>query len=203
MVGAMEHLIALPSFDVFAYLMVGIAAIALCDLHLGTGLFFRDEWTVSTGTVIAVAAYVLGHVISSISTLTIEWPVIDCWAQRPAFNLLATKDAEKGVAWPARVLMAPYFDRFDDNTQAKIRERKPQQNDINELFWQAYDTAKTQEHAFERVTVFQQLFIFSRNMAFVLFWAAIVRACRRRAETSGLHWLANPRWQAVILYQRP
>jgi len=195
----MEHLIALPSFDLVAYLMVGIAAIALCDLHFGTGVFFRDQWSVSVGTVIVIAAYVLGHVISTFSTLAIELPVIDGWARRPAFNLLATKEAEKAHAWPARVLLAPYFDRLDDNTRAKIRERKPQQNDIEELFWQAYDTTKTQEHAFERVTVFQQLYIFFRNMSFILLLAAIIRFPQRRAQTSGLHRLSSLRWQSVIL----
>jgi hypothetical protein len=123
--------------------MVGVAVIALFDLQLGSGLFFRGEWTVGVGTIVAIAAYVLGHVVSSISTLAIELPIIDGWAKRPVFNLLASKEVEKTNAWPARILMAPYFDRLDDNTQAKIRERKPQQNDATELFWQAYDTAKT------------------------------------------------------------
>lgn len=138
--------------------------------------------------------------VSSISTLAIELPIIDGWAKPPVFSLLASKEAEKANAWPARILMAPYFDRLDDNTQAKIRERKPQQNDAMELFWQAYDTAKTQEHAFERVTVFQELYIFCRNMAFVLLLAAIVRAPQRHAPTAGLHRLADPRWQSLIFF---
>jgi len=194
----MEHLIALPSFDLVAYLMVGIATVALCDLHLGTGLFFRAEWSVSVGTIVVIAAYVLGHVISTFSTLAIELPVVDGWAGRPAVNLLATKEAEKAHAWPARVLLAPYFDRLDDNTQSKIRERKPHQNDITELFWQAYDTAKTQEHAFERVTVFQELYIFFRNVTFVLLLAAIIRFPQRRTEKPDPRWWDSPRWQSII-----
>jgi hypothetical protein len=44
------------------------------------------------------------------------------------------------------------------------------------------------------------LYIFCRNMAFVLLLAAIVRAPQRRAPTAGLHWLADPRWQSLIFF---
>jgi hypothetical protein len=201
----MEHLIALPSFDVFAYLMVGITAIAMYDLYIGTGLFFRNEWTVSVGTVFVIAAYVLGHVISTASTLAIELPVIDGWAKRPEFNLLVTQDAaEKAHTQTARVLLGPYFDPLDDTTQAKIKERP--YKSIGELFWQAYDIAKRDEHAFERINTFHQLYIFCRNMMFVFLLAAIavkVRGNRRRTAVSEIEglppWLGNPHWQAVVL----
>jgi hypothetical protein len=157
----MEHLIALPSFDVFAYLMVGFTTIAICDLYLGNRILFRRELTVTVGTLVVIAAYVLGHVITTASTLLIELPVVDGWAGRPVINLLATKEAEEVHAKPVRLLLGPYFDRLDDAAQAKINGKEPRNDNKYELFWQAYDTVKADNHAFERIITFLRSFTIS------------------------------------------
>jgi hypothetical protein len=199
----MEHLVALPSFDVFAYLMVGITAIAMCDLYIGNRLLFRHELTVTAGTIVVIAAYVLGHVISTASTVAIELPIIDGWADRPEYNLLVTRaDAEKAHTPLARALLGPYFDPLDETTQAKIKE-KPYKS-VGELFWRAYDIVKRDEHAFERINTFHELYIFCRNMTFVLLLMAVVISVRGRKATAGLHRLpralGKPLWHIVVLF---
>jgi hypothetical protein len=41
-----EHLVALPQYDVLAYLIVGLAAIAACDLIYSKRIFFRGDWDI-------------------------------------------------------------------------------------------------------------------------------------------------------------
>jgi len=201
-----EHLVALPQYDILAYLIVGLAFIAACDLTCGTRIILRADWGVSQTIVLAIAAYIAGHVLAIISTSLLETVL------PPPVQYLICKDCPRSKFF--------YTDRLETTTINKIREKSKENNggkilNDTELFWDAYDTAKQDEHAFERIITFHQLFNFSRNGAFAFFIAglvALVEGCRRRHgprdETpaqselaEGLpQWLNNSNAQAAIFF---
>jgi len=104
-----------------------------------------------------------------------------------------------------------YFAPLECDTQDKIYARTKKDNkDRNlegeTLFWEAYDTSKQDESAFERIVTFHQMYNFSRNMSFASFLAAAgvlfqLRCKPRSSETNipvafGLPaWLQNRGWQ--------
>ncbi len=202
----MEHLVALPQYDVLAYLIVGLAAIAACDLIYRKRVFFRGDWGISVGSTIVIAAYVVGHIIAVFSTVVIEGYIVGPW-MAPVVHLMAQPcDKSDGSR-------LSYFAPLECNTQNKIKE-KIKRDDKNRtlegsiLFWEAYNTAKQDEHAFERIVTFHQLYNFSRNMSFASFLAAVavlIQLFRRRTASEnntaveyGLPaWLQNRGWQFI------
>jgi hypothetical protein len=79
-----DRLVAFTEFDIFAYLIVGITALAACDLIFGSRLIFRTEWGFGIGTLVAVMAYVVGHLVSIPSDWLMEEGLVKRGLGRPA-----------------------------------------------------------------------------------------------------------------------
>src|SRR5262245_9779295 len=78
----MQSLIALTEYDIFAYLMVGLALLGLSDLIIGTGFLLRSEWNAGIVTMTVIIAYVSGQITSWPAEIAIENGLIN-YALKP------------------------------------------------------------------------------------------------------------------------
>jgi len=60
----MEPFLALSAYDIFVYLLVGIATLACLDLIVGTRFIFRPHWGAGVTTMIVILGYVIGQIAS-------------------------------------------------------------------------------------------------------------------------------------------
>ena len=65
----MENKIPFTSYDFWAYLSAGFLLLFIADLVAGTGLLDRYSWTVVQGVVAVSAAYAVGQLVASLSSL--------------------------------------------------------------------------------------------------------------------------------------
>ena len=169
----MEHIVSLPEYDVVAYLVAGLAALAVADLIFGTRIFFRSNWNLAATTAIVIVAYVLGHIVAVCSTYTIENYIVNGALSSPTTYLMTDNCSPKEQ--PYHVF---YFAPFECSTQKKIHEKldkDPRTKGIESanLFWEAYNNAKQNDDAFKRIVTFHEQYSFSRNISFVAFLAAL------------------------------
>jgi len=200
-----EHLVALPQYDILGYLIVGLAFIAACDFVCGTRLILRADWSVTQTVALAIGAYIAGHMLAVISTAVVETAL-----PPPVEQLMCEKCAQADFFYNRHLPVSAIN---------KINKKSAEMNGGNalhgiDLFWDAYNTAKQDEHAFERIVTFHQLFNFSRNTAFASFivvFLALIQCCRRssadvesaRRELIALNlpgWLANSNVQAFLFF---
>ena len=199
----MDRLIALPSYDVVAYLMVGLVALAACDLIYGTRVVIRHDWNVGVGTLTVIAAYVVGHMISSFSGTVFEQRIVVNVMERPVVHLLPPPPRPKEQALQKSqsqsdkksqselacipILTCNYFNP-ESHLHPKIVAKKPPPDlkefsdvdyrtkwkiHVTEVYWEAYNTAKLDKEAYGRIVTFLQLYSFCRNLSFAAFLAAI------------------------------
>jgi hypothetical protein len=218
----MEGLVSLPDYDVFAYLMVGVALLAASDLIFGTAILLKAKWNASNTALTVIAAYVIGQLTAFGAAAVLENQLVLSALGRP-IDFLVPSNVTPDLNCIRR-LMAPnsYFMPLHSNTLARIEvknEKNERKLKSEELFWEAYNTVKQDENAFARITTFSRLYNFCRNMAFASVLAAVVVLVTRiwRGATAtpppvpalqGLPpWLSKPRWQllafgitSVLLY---
>jgi hypothetical protein len=84
-----DRLITFSEFDVFAYLVVGLVLLAVCDLIFQTRLILRTEWGFGAGLMIVVTAYVLGHLVAIPGHWLIEEGIAKRLFERPQTILLS------------------------------------------------------------------------------------------------------------------
>lgn len=211
----MEHIVALPQYDVLAYLIAGLAAIAVADLIFGTRIVFRSQdWGVSRITVLIVVGYVGGQIIGVLSTWLMEQELVNRGFGSPTSQLMRPSCDTPNLDWPQRVVrffydalpFVGYFEPLECNTQNTIIEKlKANHKDsLNEpklypaLFWEAYNTAKQDTDAFERIVTFHREYSVCRNMSFVSFLAAfaviVQRSRNRLISVEDGKDLGVPRW---------
>jgi hypothetical protein len=201
-------LVSLSDYDIFAYLMIGVAMLAANDLIFGTNNFFKGDWNTGNITITVVAAYVIGQVTAFGAAEVLERATASLLG-RPIEFLVPGENA-KAANWLKCIPgLGFYFDKLHDNTLAEIAKRNEKNLEGAELFWEAYNAVKQNENAFDRITTFSRLYHFCRNMAFASFLAAfvvvVVRIWRGSTKTpapvlvfEGLpRWLTIPRWQFV------
>jgi hypothetical protein len=152
-------------------------------------------------------------VIPSEAAYIVEDYVVIRFMKPPITYLMAEPCGTSNGPFPA------YFSPLECNTQNKIKEKVQKGANKNlqgaELFWEAYNTAKQDEHAFDRIVTFHQEYIFNRNMSFASFLAAlalIVQLVRRVTLPKTCKfpkWLQHPRsllaaflFIGVILFER-
>lgn len=184
----LERLIAFTEFDIFAYLIVGLVLLAACDVIFGSRLIFRQDWGFGLGTMVAVLAYVLGHLVSVPADWLLEEGLAKHAFGRPSDNLVLPVSQ---IPKPCPATSDPGFWRstvfgyglpLTCELQAKVREKAPAETG-DALFYKAYVVARSDPSAAGRMLIFSRLYIFSRNMAFAAFLAAVMvlatPACRQ------------------------
>lgn len=183
----------LPEYDVFAYLMVGIAALAASDLIFRSRFLIRDKWSITAVTLVVIAGYVAGQLISTPAEWILERLFVHQWLKSPAQHLVMSRseyDELKGADFIKKCdersaqfggllgnTVLSHRQPMPCATQQRIRQH-PGAADGNRLFFQAYESVRYDANVRERLSVFSRLYSFSRNMAFVGLLAAFIVAIR-------------------------
>lgn len=224
----MEKIITLTDYDIFAYLMVGIAVLAASDLVLGSRFVFRNQWGFGIVTMMVISAYVLGQILAGPAELILEQIAVRQFLKTPVHYLVLTRKQYEEIAEPDNDFVARCNDRYEQTMQERyfittvlsyfqplscviqqqIRKDKKSIKDGQELFYEAYAIARNDDKTAERLGTFSRLYIFCRNMAFAALLAAVAVLFRwrrgrcahwRALEAAGLSpWLTYPRWQFAI-----
>lgn len=182
-------------YDFWAYLSSGFLFLFALDYILGTGFFAKEQWTVIQGVIAASAAYVVGHLAASVSSILFERVLVGWFLGPPRQVLFGDAKAPKLV----RVLMPGYFQALPPNTRDKALEKGKALGITGpgeSLFWPAYDVAKNNAVTMGRLQSFLNQYGFCRNVALV----ALIDA----AMLAGSHWWfcapeENLRWAVGAL----
>jgi hypothetical protein len=191
-----EGLFAFSEYDLIAYLMVGLAALIVFDFVLHTHFIFRGKWTTGTMTGVLILAYIIGHLVSIPSEFFLEELLAKDALGSPVSHLMPDKpcaphSAEEGISWHTFVPIYYYFVPASHNICISVKNKEPRIHD-KELFSEAFAAAKQDTNSYERMTIFQRLYILFRNMTMVSIFACfvlfpdLVRAARARCEARRL-----------------
>ena len=96
----MEKIITLTDYDIFAYLMVGIAVLAASDLVLGSRFVFRKQWGFGIVTMMVISAYVLGQILAGPAELILEQIAVRQFLKTPVHYLVLTRKQYEEIAEP-------------------------------------------------------------------------------------------------------
>lgn len=158
--------IPFKDYDFWAYLSAGFLFLFALDHVLGTDIFMKEQWTAVQGAIAASAAYVVGHLAASISSILFERLLAARLLGPPREVLFGTAKAPK----PIRVLMPGYFQALPPSTQDKALEKAKAlgiDGPGEGLFWAAFDVAKNNTVSMGRLQGFLNQYGFCRNVALV------------------------------------
>lgn len=214
----MEKFFSLNDYDIIAYLMVGVAALMVFDIVLGSAFLFRAKW--NTGLVVGmlIIGYVGGHLISIPAGWLFRDIVIHGFLKEPIQHLIPNpkpkppdKTCEHEVGWRCAHLdlWGQYFDPAPTELRGEV-ERDAKDAEGSDLFLKAFKKAKTNEAVYARMEIFQRLYLLFRNLAFINVLAVVLVMINlvrhafnggrdRRLIYYGVQpWLTNSWWQLVI-----
>lgn len=186
----MDKLLRFSDYDVFAYLASGFAALAGWDLLFSSQYVIGAQWSVSSGAITIVAAYVVGQIIASPAAWLIERQLVRRALGHPTAVLMSTEPLS---GWRQRVsqfALAEYYRPLDASVVEPLRAFMTTKgiSSSEGLFWRAFSVAKSSTSATARMDAFLRLYGFCRNIAFVAFATGIGLATKL-----ALHW-RNTGW---------
>ena len=165
----MENKIPFTSYDFWAYLSAGFLLLYVADYVAATSLFSRESWTVVQGLVAVSAAYAIGQLVASFSSIVLERFLVGQLLGYPRNVLFG-----QPKAWPwVRKLMPAYFKMLPDETRKAAIEMGTERGITGPgtgLFWAAYGYARVTPAVMGRLDNFLNLYGFCRNTAFVSFF---------------------------------
>jgi hypothetical protein len=126
--------------------------------------------------------YLIGHVISAISSSFLERWIVNQWLGYPSVNLLQDKE----LNWFQKFFFAKYLSPFDDGFIEKfnkvVADRFGKNISKENKFWLCFtDIAQNEPSGYRRVMHFLNLYSFSRNISMCFFLYFILRV--------GIMWL--------------
>ena len=186
----MNKVLRFADYDVFAYLASGFTALAGWDLLFATEYVIGAQWSVSSGTITLVAAYVIGQIIASPAAWLIERQLVRRALGHPTSVLIRTEPLSGWRKWASHFTLAEYYRPLETSVGERLRELMTAKgiSSSEGLFWQAFSVAKSSTSAAVRMDTFLRLYGFCRNMAFVTFATGIGLAAKL-----ALHW-RNTGW---------
>jgi len=181
----MDKLLRFSDYDVFAYLASGFAALTGWDLLFATGYVIGAQWSVSTGILTIVAAYVIGQIIASPAAWLIERQLVRRALGHPASVLMRTEPLSGWRKWASNIALSEYYRPLETTIADSLRAFMTTKgiSSSEGLFWQAFPVAKLSPMATIRMDAFLRLYGFCRNMAFVAFTTGLGLAAKL-----ALHW---------------
>jgi hypothetical protein len=187
---AVGNFLSFGDYDIIAYLMVGLAMFMVSDLVLGTGFLYRTKWNTGSVAGIVLLAYLSGHLISIPSNWIFDdWAVKSCLKQ-PVVHLIPAPVAKDSPPQPEPSIActpiswvysggfdkpAPHdvLDRIADKAKGSLPKAalntgaEPHARDNEGLFHEAFVAAKHDPNSYERMLIFQRLYLLFRNMGFL------------------------------------
>jgi hypothetical protein len=151
-------------YDFFGYLASGFILVAAVDLSLDRGWLLGRSLELVSGILLVAIAYVLGHVIASLSSFLLEWSLTREVLGSPEERLFRD---EKGT-WRARLLPG-YFRPLPQKTRGRVLEKAKEKAGIGEpdraLFLHCHSLVKREQAVLERLNAFLNLYGFCRNVS--------------------------------------
>ncbi len=180
----LDRLITFSEFDLFAYLVVGLVLLAICDLIFRTRLILRTEWGFGIGLVVVVTAYVLGHLVSIPGYWFIEEGIAKrLFDKRPEAVLLSEANCQPNqqVEPPTWVQATFLAHRVPLSCEVlkkiRVKENTKDSEKLENNAWlilgKANLAVRADMYARDRQLIFLRLYTFSRNMAFVALFGAL------------------------------
>ena len=160
------------SFDFWSYLASGFLLLCAIDSAFGYGLLGRKDWNVVEGVLAVSVAYVIGHVVASLSSVLLERVLVDKRLGWPSAVLFGKSKAPKWV----QKRLSYYYEELPDETRNAILANAiaagvPESGAA--LFWLAYAKASGSDSTMSRPAEFLNQYSFCRNVALV----SLVNAC--------------------------
>lgn len=184
----MDKLLRFSDYDIFAYLASGFTALAGWDLLFSTRHVIGAQWSVSTGAIAIVAAYVIGQILASPAAWLIEHQFARRFLGRPSDLLIRTEALRGWRKSASHFALAEYYRPLADPLSERLRSFMAIEgiSSSEGLFWQAFSMAKASPVAMARMDSFLRLYGFCRNIAFVAFLTGI-----GLLTNLALHWRSN------------
>jgi hypothetical protein len=138
---------------------------------------------------IIVIAYILGHIIASLSSLLFERVVVLNWLSYPAENMFPLKERKKPFFF--RNYRRAYSEQFVSNFRTHFESRFgiPLKNP-SDVFWLTFEfVAHNCPSAFARSMHFLNLYGFSRNLSMSFLSAAVFLLSYELAYSLDINWL--------------
>lgn len=183
-------------YDFFGYLASGFVLIAAADRSLGRGWLLGRSLDLVSGILLVAIAYVLGHVVASLSSFLLEWKVTRERLGPPEATLFG---GETGT-WRARLLPG-YYRPLPETTRERVLEKAREKAGIGEpnraLFLHCHSLVKREQMVLERLNSFLNLYGFCRNVS-----AASVLAVPVLLAGGAWWWALVAAVVAVAMFQR-
>ena len=215
----MEKFLELNEYDIIAYLMVGIAALIIFDLVLGSAFLFRAKWNTALVVGVLIMGYVGGHLVSIPAGWLFRDVVIHGYLKEPIQHLIpktGQTPPDKTCEWDVvgvKCMSLDLWGRYFEPAPKELREQVL--HDANgvegsDLFLKAFKKAKYNEATYARMEIFQRLYLLFRNLAFISVLAVALVAINLFRQAFGAHrdrhliyygvqpWLTNRWWQFVL-----
>lgn len=153
-------------YDFWAYLSSGFLLLLAIDYVAGTRFIEKEEWTVIQGTIAVSTAYVVGHLVSSLSANILERFLVGKLLGPPRETLFKHVKAPEVI----KRALPGYYEPLPDVTISRVLEKGAAMNVSRpgeELFGPAYSVAKNDSVAMDRMQSFLNQYNFCRNSALV------------------------------------
>lgn len=161
------------SFDFWGYLAAGFLLLCAVDAAAAFGVLARKEWTFVEGILAISVAYVVGHVIASISSFVLERVLVGKVLGWPNANLFGRSNAP---GW-LKQLLGFYYGALPAETQKAVLDKAVQSGVSapgEALFWLAFAKARSSDRTMGRLNDFLNQYSFCRNVAMVAFIDAAI-----------------------------
>lgn len=164
-------------YDFFGYLASGFLIILGFPCLPPWLLIKLDNMKLPSWIFLIIVAYVLGHVLSSLSKWLYELIIVRTFLKLPCINLLKpeeSKVSKKASKKLFKVIFPEYSSAFPERVRKEILKdgcadaNKPRDEEIKALFDEAYASVKTNKDALSRLDTFLILYGFCRTVSLTL-----------------------------------
>jgi hypothetical protein len=153
-------------YDFFAYLSSGFVVLIGIAAAFTNSDTWQDSPTAIVGLLLVVLAYVVGHVVATVSAYLFEAVLVGRILGTPSVNLFKEAPATK---WAG--VFPGYFKALPPEQRRRVLE-KARGEGIDQpgqgLFFQAWARVKERQAVMERLSTFLNVYGFCRNMAMAL-----------------------------------
>ena len=160
-------------YDFFGLLSSGAIILAGISFAYQGVDAFQEELSISQGLVLVIAAYLLGHVVASVSSYLLERRLTRRLLGSPTDLLFG-----KGVPTDWRRMLKEYHRPLPEETAKRVLDNAKGRTGIEEpgeaLFFHCFGVVRKDEYPRERLAVFLNLYGFGRNTSMAALVSAVI-----------------------------
>jgi hypothetical protein len=175
----MDKFLRFSDYDIFGYLIAGLASFGLFDLFTNHQIVLQSSWTVSSAVITIVAAYIAGHLISGLATALIDRGLVRRFFGKPD-SLLFSSPKKSRLNTLKKWLFGEFFDPLPGDIRDRVLKRAKLTSAQNKgkkvgeiLFYRAWPYIKREPIAYSRLETFLKLYHFHRTISFLSLISAV------------------------------